>query len=265
MKKIFLGIILGIGAVIPGVCTASLALFLGVYEILINFFSGNFSKKNLINVVLIAIGTIIGIALTCLIINNLTGIQKNLLTFVFYGFMIYGIKEYGQQNIKSNFKLYFFIYGFTSIIIFQLIFSFLNIDISHSITGIFLISILVGVAFVLPGLSGSMILMSFGAYYKIIEYALEYTIKFKVNYHFFFLVSFLFGLLVGVVISSIIIKKIINQNSINFSNYVLGMIVGTIFVMTGIFFDTVLIEYAPIMLVMASFGYLLNRTIMRTI
>ena len=265
MKKIFLGIILGIGAVIPGVCTASLAIFLGIYEILINFFSGKVCKKNIIDVMLISIGVIIGIVVVCLVIDNLDSMQKNLLTFFFYGFMLYGIKQYEQQNIKSNFKLSFFVYGFISIILFQLVFSFLKIDISYSITGIFLIGILVGIALVLPGLSGSMILMSFGVYYKIIEYALEYLVKFKINYHFFFILSFLFGLLVGVVISSVIIKKIINQDSLSFSNYIFGMIIGTIFVMTGIFFDIILTEYALLVIIMGSLGYLLNRTIMKII
>lgn len=263
MKKVFLGIILGIGTIIPGVCTASLAIFLGVYESIVNFFSGRFSKKVFFDTIFIFIGMIIGIIITSLAINNFNTIQKNILMFFFYGFMIYGFKQYYQENIKDNFQLTSFTYGFTIIVLFQLVFSFLKVDINYSLTGIFIIGILVGIAVILPGLSGSMILLSFGVYYTIIQYITVFLKKFSINYNFFFILSFGSGLIVGIIMTSIIVKKLINKNSIKFSNYILGMIAGTIFIMTSLLINLTISGYIFIAVIMAFLGYLINKLVMK--
>ncbi len=263
MKKIILGIILGIGTIIPGVCTASLAVVLGVYELIIDFCSGHFTKKGLINLILISVGVMAGISGASVVINDLNINQKNIMSFLFLGFMLYGFGDYQKTVVKSNFSLLTFIYGFIAIIIFQLVFSFLKIDLNNSLTGIFLVGILVGAALILPGLSGSMILLSFGAYYKLLAIGIYFIKNFKVSFEFFFLLTFCLGLIMGIIITSIIVRKFINKNSTNFINLIFGMMGGTLFIMTSIIIDVIDSGVLIIALIFLIFGFLLNKSILK--
>ncbi len=261
MKKIFLGIILGIGVVIPGVCTASLAIILGLYEIIISFFSGEITKKIVREIILIVIGFVIGVLTIILIINNLNEVYRYKLSVFFYGFMIYGFIFFGKEKIKIDFNLIYFIYGYIIIILFQLIFSFLKINFNESFTGLFIVGLLAGAALILPGLSGSVILVSFGVYYPLIETTSKILKSFKIlktlkiDYSLFLLMAFGFGLIIGVIILSILIKKLINQNTTKFNNFIFGMMSGTIFIMSFSLIEK--IQFGSIILFFL--GYFINK------
>lgn len=258
MKKIFLGIIVGISVLIPGVCTASVAISLGIYEIIIAFFSLNRSKKFLKDLILICLGFVIGVILCAFLINSLDKSYQIKLMIFFYGFMLFGIKSFFNHKINDKFNLLQFIYGFIIIILFQLIFSYLKINFNRSLTALFIIGILVGIALVLPGLSGSIILISFGAYYPLIEIGTCWLKDIRFSYSFLLLFSFIIGLVLGIIIISIVIKKSLNKKRNEFDNFIFGMMSGTIFIMTSSIF-----EYSTIKLIELLFliclGYYFNK------
>lgn len=261
MKKIFLGVILGISVVIPGVCTASLAIILGLYEIIISFFSGEITKKIVKEIIFIVIGFVIGALTIILIINNLNDVYRYKLSVFFYGFIIYGFVFFGQNKIKNNFNLIYFIYGYIIIILFQLIFTFLKINFNESFTGLFIVGVLAGAALILPGLSGSMILVSFGVYYPLIETtskvlkSLKILTTFKIDYSLLLLMTFGFGVIIGVIVLSILIKKIIKHNIVKFNNFIFGMMSGTIFLMTSSLIEKIYFSS----LILFFIGYFLNK------
>lgn len=258
MKKIFLGIIVGISVLIPGVCTASVAISLGIYEIIIAFFTLNRTKKTIKDLILICLGFIIGVIICAYLINSLDKTYQIKLMIFFYGFMLFGIKSFFNHKINDKFNLLQFIYGFVIIILFQLIFSYLKINFSRSLTALFIIGILVGMALVLPGLSGSIILISFGAYYPLIEIGTSWLKNICFSYSFFLLFSFCIGLFIGIIIILIVIKKSLNKKRNEFDNIVFGMMTGTIFIMTSSIFEYSTIKLFKLV-ILIFLGYIFNK------
>lgn len=89
-KNIFIGILIGSGAILPGISSGVILVSLGLYEKLLNtvlYFFKNF-KENLKLIIPIIIGTIIGIVLFGNILNNLYTLYPNILKFCFIGLIL---------------------------------------------------------------------------------------------------------------------------------------------------------------------------------
>ena len=205
------GFFIGIANIIPGVSGGTIALILGVYEKIINVIS-HFTKDIKKNLTFI-ISIIIGIVLSILILSGVISYSYNnypiLVTMFFMGLVLGGVPFIYKKIInKDKVKI-------SSLIIFLLTFSlvvsmsFINessYEVSLNNLQIFgyikliLVGIIASGTMVIPGISGSLVLMLLGYYYPILTIIKE-LLSFKNLFTNIIVISlFLIGILIGIIL-----------------------------------------------------------------
>ena len=235
--RVFLcGILMGIADAIPGISGGTIALLLGIYEELIGSISNfniylfqNLKKKgikycwNKINgnfLLSLITGVLLSLVSFVKIFSIL--IQKYpLFIWSFFLGLILATLFVINRNIKKwnivNFIL-IFIFAFLTILL-----SIINPSISENINLFYILicGIIASSAMILPGISGSLILVILGVYTLIINALnnLEYNI----------ILVFLIGCLIGIINFSKIIKWLFhNYRDYTFS-IMLGRVIGSIY------------------------------------
>ena len=227
MKMILIGAFLGFGLIVPGVSCTTSALIYNVYndyiELLRGFYNFNVLKKHY----KLLIGLLIGIFLTIIFINKIYHKIPNIVNSVFMGLMITGFIKLIKDNKNINFSISKFIIGLIIVFLIKLILN--NLSISKDINIIYLIitGFITSYSFIIPGLSGGMILISFGLYFYFID-LINVLIKTlpKIDFLNIFII-FIFG--ISIVIGIIINSKIIKIRKIN--SLILGLIAASIILM----------------------------------
>ena len=236
LRVFFCGILMGIADAIPGISGGTIALLLGIYEELIGSIS-NFNInlfKNLKNKgIKYCWNKINGNFLLSLI----SGVLLSLVSFVkifsiliekyplfiwsFFLGLILATLFVINRNIKkwdiANFIL-IFIFAFLTILL-----SIINPSISENINLFYILicGIIASSAMILPGISGSLILVILGVYTLIINALnnLEYNI----------ILVFLIGCLIGIINFSKIIKWLFNNYRDYTFSIMLGLVIGSIY------------------------------------
>ena len=165
LKDILIGIIIGAGKIIPGVSGSVLAITLGVYERIIYSINNIFNYKNIYYLSKIGFGIIISIVFLSKIIIYLLSNYYTYTIFVFVGLILGSIKSIATN---TSFKYsYLTILSFIIIVILGLI----NIN-SNNHNGIFyylLSGFIESVSSIIPGISGTALLMLIGTYNMVID------------------------------------------------------------------------------------------------
>ena len=236
LRIFFCGILMGIADAIPGISGGTIALLLGIYEELIGSISNfninlfrNLKKKgikycwNKINGNFL-ISLISGVLLSLVSFVKIFSIlieRYPLFIWSFFLGLILATLFVINRNIKkwdiANFIL-IFIFAFLTILL-----SIINPSISENINLFYILicGIIASSAMILPGISGSLILVILGVYTLIINALnnLEYNI----------ILVFLIGCLIGIINFSKIIKWLFH----NFRDYtfsiMLGLVIGSIY------------------------------------
>jgi len=209
LKNLFLGIILGIGFIIPGVSGGVLATILGIYDEIIyrlNHLFKNF-KDNIFYLTPLVTGVIISILFFSKLILYLLNNKLNFISYVFIG-LILGCLPYLVKEIKIKSNKGIAIIPFIISLLFGI---FLFIIEKNSLTTTnnpnFLLMIIAGVFYaigkIVPGISGAALLMLLGIYeYFLNIIANPFSITISTIIKFIpFIISF--------IISSIFILKLI--------------------------------------------------------
>ncbi|AFT84067.1 hypothetical protein BgCN_0789 [Borreliella garinii NMJW1] len=236
------GILLGIANIIPGVSGGTLALILKIYYKIINSISEILKfaeiKKNLMFLTILATGMLTSILLTAKIFKAYVfdnGIIEALLIVFFIG-LTFGsmltLKPEISKETNSNKKILkylLFLIGMAIIVLF-LIIKESNIQLQSTIPKdknsikyyLLLISsgAISGASMILPGISGSAVLLLFGFYKEIILIISEFNIT--------LIAIFTTAVTIGIVTSILIIKKIIDNQLNNFIYLSRGLIFGSI-------------------------------------
>ena len=236
LRVFFCGILMGIADAIPGISGGTIALLLGIYEELIGSISNfniylfqNLKKKGIkycwdkINgnfLLSLISGVLLSLVSFVKIFSIL--IQKYpLFIWSFFLGLILATLFVINRNIKKwnivNFIL-IFIFAFLTILL-----SIINPSISENINLFYILicGIIASSAMILPGISGSLILVILGVYTLIINALnnLEYNI----------ILVFLIGCLIGIINFSKIIKWLFhNYRDYTFS-IMLGLVIGSIY------------------------------------
>ena len=236
LRVFFCGIMMGIADAIPGISGGTIALLLGIYEELIGSISNfninlfkNLKKKgikycwNKINgnfLLSLISGVLLSLVSFVKIFSIL--IQKYpLFIWSFFLGLILATLFVINRNINKwnivNFILSF-IFAFLTILL-----SIINPSISENINLFYILicGIIASSAMILPGISGSLILVILGVYTLIINALnnLEYNI----------ILVFLIGCLIGIINFSKIIKWLFhNYRDYTFS-IMLGLVIGSIY------------------------------------
>lgn len=247
MKKNILlvikGFIMGIANIIPGVSGGTLALILGIYEDFIgaiSHFFGNL-KKNICFLIPIAIGMVLAIVSLSRVIDYS---YKNFpipTSLFFVGLVIGGIpmlasKVKGKKEVKKVSSYVIFAITFAIVMVMacsDLIFG-EGLKVSLSNMGIvqyillFVVGVVAAATMVIPGVSGSLVLMLLGYYYPILDKIKEFTSFKNLGENFLVLGVFGVGILIGIVLISKLIEFLFQKYEVKTYFGVLGFIVASI-------------------------------------
>ncbi len=248
MKKnillIIKGFIMGIANIIPGVSGGTLALILGIYEDFIGAISHFFQdvKANIKFLIPIAIGMVLAIASLSNVIDYSYHKYPIPTSLFFVGLVLGGIpllttKVKKTKEAKEISSYIISILTFSLVIIMacsDLIFgdgltvSFSNMGILSYIL-LFLVGIVAAATMVIPGVSGSLVLMLLGYYMPVITVIKEFTRFKNIGSNFIILVIFGIGILIGIVLVSKLIEYLFKRYEAKTYFGVLGFIVASVF------------------------------------
>ena len=243
-KNAMQGFSMALADSVPGVSGGTVAFVLGFYDKFINslntLISKRGDKKEAIKFLAkLGIGWAIGMAIASLILSNLFETHIYQVSSLFIGFIIFAIpliiKE-EKENVKGKYKnLIFTIIG---IAVVSAITYFnpqtgsgANIDITSLNFGLVLYVFIAGMiaisAMILPGISGSTLLLIFGLYMPIIT-GIKETLHFNLSY---IPVLFVFGLgiIAGIALIIKAVKKALEKYRSQTIYLIIGLMIGSIY------------------------------------
>ena len=241
----FRGFCMALADSVPGVSGGTIAFILGFYDKFINSLDDLFygdkekKKKAIIFLIKLGIGWIIGLAFATLVLTSLFEKQIYKVSSVFMGFIIFSIpliiKE-EKECLKGKYiNLIFTLIG---ILIVSLI-TYFNpvsgggniVDVSNLNIGlciyIFVVAMVAISAMVLPGISGSTLLLIFGLYIPIISAIKEFLhLNFSVVP---VLMIFGVGIIAGIVLVIRLIKIALKKYRSQTMYCILGLMIGSLY------------------------------------
>lgn len=267
-----LGVLVGLTYVIPGLCSASMAMTLGVYDDMIEIFSSFYKIKILKKHCLFILGIMIGLIFVGSLIIILLDKFKWLFLSLFIGFIISGFnrkKCLKLQNKKSYLLIALLV---MTTIIFNMVGNYRIISFDKdidiwTILILFVVGSISSLALILPGISGSMFLFVFGFYdlfSKSIKQIISQLLIFQTLQYenFVVLLSFLGGFLLGILAFSKIIDKISKRYPNTFDLVSKGFLYGSLLVMIFDLIKNVIFSYhLLIALLILVLGYNIGRLI----
>ncbi len=241
----FRGFCMALADSVPGVSGGTVAFILGFYDKFINsinniIYGKKEEKKDAIKFLIKwGFGWIIGMALASLILASLFEKQIYKVSSLFLGFIIFAIpliiKE-EKEELKGKYKN--LIFTLIGIAVVSLI-TYFNptsgtegaVDITSLSFGLAIYVLISGMiaisAMILPGISGSTILLIFGLYIPIIS-AIKEILHFNLTY---FPVLFVFG--IGVIAGALLVIKLIKKALEKYRSQtiytIIGLMIGSLY------------------------------------
>lgn len=235
------GFAMGISDLIPGVSGGTIALLLGIYDDFIASVSGVFSKhfkKSILFLLPIIIGMALAIGILSSVINYLLATHFVPTMFFFFG-LILGIIPFLLRisHYKKTYKIQHWVIMGVAIIALALM-AFFKGDTSHAapsyidlslpmLIKYFIAGVCASSAMLLPGISGSFILLLFGVYSTV-----TYSISEIVRFNFEALPVILMvgmGIVVGFLIASKVITYLLKHYTYLTYAAILGLVIGSLF------------------------------------
>lgn len=231
LKNVFRGFFIGIANAIPGVSGGTIAFLLGIYEQFIDALSNitdfrdSRFKKRFIFLCQLGIGVLAGAFFAFKIFNYFFEENGEVLRFFFMGLILFSIPSILNTKMKKmNKKDVWFI--FLGLLVMWVIGiqnenfnSQPNLNSIFYVFKLFTISLISAGAMILPGLSGSFLLLVFGEYENISAYI--------INFNFFAIFIIGFGVTTGILILSKVMDKLFKKHREATISTVLGIIIGS--------------------------------------
>lgn len=241
MKNIVLGIkgfFIGLANIIPGVSGGTLALTLGIYEQLIGCISHIFKnlKENIKFLLPIVIGAVISIiTLSHVISFSLENYVLPTILF-FIGTILGGIpmllkKVKGSKLSISNLLVFLVTFSMIILLLFlnsDNVVSFENMHIGNYIL-LFIVGIITSATMVIPGVSGSAVLMTIGYYKPVIDVIKDITNFSNLANNLMILIPFGIGVVVGILLIAKLLEFLFKNYEVKTYYGVLGFIISSIF------------------------------------
>ncbi len=241
----FRGFCMALADSVPGVSGGTIAFILGFYDKFINSLDdlafGDIEKKKkaFFFLIKLAIGWVIGMILAVLVLTNLFESHIYQVSSVFIGFILFSIPLIAKEEKESlKGKYYNIIFMIIGILIVALI-TYFNpisgesnvVDISNLNFGlalyIFVAAMIAISAMVLPGISGSTLLLIFGLYIPIISAIKEFL---HLNFSYLpALIVFGLGVIFGIILVIRLIKIALKKYRSQSIYCILGLMIGSIY------------------------------------
>ncbi|HFN8597753.1 TPA: DUF368 domain-containing protein [Staphylococcus aureus] len=238
--NILKGFAMGTSDLVPGVSGGTIALLLGIYNQFIASISGIFSRRfwpSFTFLIPIIIGMLLAMGSLSNLFNYLLS-QHHIPTMFFFGGLIIGIVPYLLKisNYKTSFttKHYMMVIAGIAILI---VITLMNSGDKHAgetltlstslIIKYFIAGMCASSAMLLPGISGSFMLLVFGVYGTVMLAISEVV---KLNFAGLpILLAVGFGVLAGFIISSKIIQYFLTHHKLMTFALIIGFVVGSLF------------------------------------
>lgn len=214
------GLIIGFAKIIPGVSGAMLAISLNVYEksieIIGNFFNDLFNNIKFLSY--LGFGILISIVLGSNIINYCFNNFYLPTMLLFLGLIIGGIREITDKTVKSKKNIIAFIVSFCFVFLLTLINKNQeDVVFSYNLSTfllLFLLGIIEATTMVIPGISGTAIMLILGCYRPIL---MMWSNILNLN-NIVLLIPFMIGVLLGVIVLAKLMNYLFkNHNSLTYS------------------------------------------------
>lgn len=238
--NILKGFAMGTSDLVPGVSGGTIALLLGIYNQFIASISGIFSRRfwpSFTFLIPIIIGMLLAMGSLSNLFNYLLS-QHHIPTMFFFGGLIIGIVPYllkiSNYKTSSTTKHYMMVIAGIAILI---VITLMNNGDKHAgetltlstslIIKYFIAGMCASSAMLLPGISGSFMLLVFGVYGTVMLAISEVV---KLNFAGLpILLAVGFGVLAGFIISSKIIQYFLTHHKLMTFALIIGFVVGSLF------------------------------------
>lgn len=232
------GILIGTAMIVPGVSGAVIAVIFGVYdkmiESLINLFKE--FKKNFVFLFILGLGILIGAVWFSNVLMFLFERQEFITKFCFIGLILGGIpylyKEVKNKGCKIDY-ISLIITFILSFILWILSENYLSINLSNSndsvissIFNLFLAGIIYSVGKVVPGISGSFLLILIGMYEFVLS-VIAHPITFGLM-NIGKVIPFIIGLIVGVICLLKLMNFLLKKHFGLIYSIIIGFVIGSI-------------------------------------
>ena len=223
------GIVIGVSMLVPGVSGGTMAIIFGIYDDLIHAVGSFFEdwKKHSKLLIQLALGGIVGVLLFSRMIEKILGKFPSIMGFFFIGIVCGGIPTlYKKATIgnKKSSDIIFLILGLIIAILLskdpEAISVMATAGDSKGLIFLFIAGIVISVAFILPGLSTSFMLLILGLYTVTLNAINTFNIK--------FLVPMILGIFIGTIATSKIIEISLNRYPNKTYMMILGFVIGSI-------------------------------------
>jgi len=236
IQLILKGFIVGIGKIIPGVSGAMIAISLGIYDKCIYAIS-NFTKNvknNFFLLFFIGIGICASIGIFSNLVIFLINNYYFLTTFFFIGLIIGGVPNLYKESkvdVKNIKNIIIIIISFLMI----LFFNYINPSHITKLDANFFMLILIGFleafAMIVPGISGTLLLMIMGYYdFVILKFSLVLNL-FNIPMLIHFFLPFGIGLIIGIIFFSKLIGYCLRKYKTVTYCVIFGFVLSSIFIM----------------------------------
>ncbi len=230
----FKGILIGAGAILPGISSGVFCVIFGIYEKLVNSILNLFHdfKKNIIFLFPLVLGGIVGVLLVGKLLNFLFSTYPMPTKFCFIGLILGSIPIlFKRANGGKGFRLHYltflisaFLLGILSIKLENILPQIFNIQVSNSYFFYLIFAgFLMSIGIVVPGVSSSVILISLGIYTTYLDAVANVNL------------CILFPLGIGILIGGFIFLKLIQFLLCNYHTQtfyaIIGFVLGSILVL----------------------------------
>lgn len=229
------GFIIGLGIIFP-ISASVLAISLGIYKKLLKVIN-NFSrylKKEPGFIMFFSLGVILSIIISSLSLDYLLS-HFPIITLLFFIGLVSGGVPSLYKKIKNNINFNNILLSIIGIIIIVII-SIINsnsvayIDLSIiSLCKLFLIGLFGAGAMIIPGVSGSVILIIFGYYEPILNIITAFFKGINIFNNFVILLVFSIGMILGIILFSKIINYFLDKYEIKSYFLIIGFVIASLF------------------------------------
>ena len=248
MKKFIVtalqGFCMALADSVPGVSGGTVAFILGYYEKFINSLNALVSKDSdkkeaLKFLVKLGVGWAIGLILASLVLSSVFETHIYAISSLFIGVILFAIPSIIKEEkdtLKGKYQ--YLIFTAIGIAVVALLTYFnptsgggINVDINSLNIGICIYAFVVGMvaisAMILPGISGSTILLIFGLYIPIIN-SIKEVLHLQLEY-LPILIVFGFGVLAGIALIIKLVKKALDKYRTQTIYTVIGLMIGSLY------------------------------------
>ncbi len=228
------GFVIGFGIIFP-ISSSVLAMTMGIYERIIKIINNFFSsfKENKKFIIFFALG-VVASAICCCLLLNITLNKFPVATLLFFvGLILGGVKMIVQKTEKkySVANILCTVIGALILIGISLLGSKEGVSISTDLAGylkLFGVGIIAAGTMIIPGVSGSAILVILGYYTPLLNIISE-TVHFNnLNPNIFIIIVFGIGMLIGIIAVSKLMEYLLEKHKIKTYFAIVGFVFASI-------------------------------------